>query len=67
MKRKYKIDKLDENDEKANAASIQYITEIMSTIVFYVDPTKKMDDIITDIEKAANTVVQMTKQIYKVN
>lgn len=43
-----------------------YVTEVMSAIVFYADPSINLDQMLPKIKEAARTAVKITKYLYKV-
>lgn len=63
--RKQILDQDGEDDEKIGAYK-QYITEVMSAVVFYNNPTMNLEKHLPNIKKAAESVVQMTKALYEV-
>lgn len=65
------IDELSEGKESdVNPETVvqytSYVTEIMSVIVFYADPTINLEVMLPRIKEAARIAVQMTRFLYKV-
>ena len=56
----------EEDDSETIKAYTQYITELMSAIVFYDNPTMNLEKHLPNIQKAAASVIKTTKQLYEV-
>lgn len=59
-------DEESKEDKKNIKAYIAYATEVMSTIIFYIDPNVNLEQTLPNIQKAARMVIRISKKMYKV-
>lgn len=59
-------DDIDFDNNPAIVAYKLYITEIISALLFYTDPSVNMELILPNIQEAANITMKLTKLIYQV-
>lgn len=67
MKRKRFTKSDDDEDAEEISAYIEYMTEVVSTVVFLDNPALNLEQILPNIQEAAAINVKFTKALHKVS